>query len=113
MYFIGDDGSQNTQPTLYILEFKKDKSTDYVLSWRSKGVYISKLKPLYTAFLHSINLSGYRIGIKIDKDHLLVEKNNYATKIVNAYLASDLDVWPKNSTNNLKLKICLFGATNM
>ena len=35
-----------------------------------KRVYNSKLKPLYTAFLHSIKLSEYRIGLKFDKDPL-------------------------------------------
>ena len=43
----------------------------------------SKLKPLYTAFLHTIKLSGYRMRIKFDKDPLAVEQNNYLTKIVN------------------------------
>ena len=70
IYFTINDGSQNTfvyQPILDTLELKKDKGTDYVLSWKSKGVYNSKLKPLYTAFLHSIKLSEYRIGIKLMK----------------------------------------------
>ena len=52
-----NDTSQNTfvyQPTLDTLELKKDKGNDYVLSWESKGVYDSKHKSLYTAFLHSI-----------------------------------------------------------
>ena len=59
IYFTSNDGSQNTfvyQPTFDTLELKKDKGTDYVLSWKSKGVYNSKLKPFYTAFLHSIKL---------------------------------------------------------
>ena len=67
IYFISNDGSQNTfvyQPTLYALKLKKDKDTDYVLSWKSKGVFNSKLKLLYTAFLHRIKFSEYRIGIK-------------------------------------------------
>ena len=34
------------QPTLDILELKKDKVTDCVLSWKSKGVYNSKLKSI-------------------------------------------------------------------
>ena len=71
MYFIDDDGYQNMfayQPTLDISEFKKFKCTGYVLSWKSEGVYTSKLKPLYTAFLFIIKLFGYRIGIKIDSD---------------------------------------------
>ena len=40
IYFTSNDGSQNTfvyQPTLDRLEIKKDKFTDYVFSWKSKG----------------------------------------------------------------------------
>ena len=53
------------QPALDTLDFKKDKGTDYILSWKTKGVYTSKLKPFYTALLDSIKLSGYKVGIKI------------------------------------------------
>ena len=49
------------QPTLDTLELKKDKGPDYVISPKSKGIYTSKLKPLYTAFFHSIKLSGYKM----------------------------------------------------
>ena len=67
MYFTSNGGSQNTfvyQPTLDTLESKKKKGkgNDYVLSWKSEGVFNSKLKPLYTALLNSIILSDYRIG---------------------------------------------------
>ena len=51
IYFTSNDGSQNTfvyQSTLDTLELRKYKGTDYVLN--------SKLKSLYTAFLHSIKL---------------------------------------------------------
>ena len=80
------------------MKLKINKGTDYILSWKSKGLYTSKLKQLYIAFLHSIKLSGYGIGIKLDKDPLVVEQNN----IVNVYIVSDLDAWPKNSTSNFK-----------
>ena len=89
IYFISNDGSQDTfvyQPHFDTLELKKDKSTDSVLSWKSKGVFNSKLKPLYTAFLHSINFSEYRIRIKFDKDPLVVEQSSYLTKILNVYI---------------------------
>ena len=59
MYFASKDGYQNTifyQTTLDTLELKKDKGIDYVLIWKSNGVYDSKLKPLCTALLHSIKL---------------------------------------------------------
>ena len=76
MYFTSNDGSQNTfvyQLILDALKLKKDKSNDYVLSWKSNGVYNSKLNPIYIAFLHIIRLYGYKIGIKFDKDLLDVE----------------------------------------
>ena len=55
-----------------MLELKKGKGTDYVLSWKSNAVYNSKLKPLYAAFLHSIKLSRYKMEIKFDKDTFAV-----------------------------------------
>ena len=84
----------------------------YVLSWKSKGVFNSKLKPLYTAFLNSIKLHEYRIGIKFDKDPLAVEQKIYLTKIVNVYIVYDLDAWPRNPTNNFKFKNYLIGENN-
>ena len=56
------------------MELKKDKGTAYVLSWKSKEEYNSKLNLLYTVFLHTIKLSGYKIEIKLDKDALVVEQ---------------------------------------
>ena len=41
--------------------------------------------------MNSIKLSGYRMGIKFDKDPLSVERNNYLTKIVNVYIAYVVD----------------------
>ena len=57
-YFTSNNGFENAfiyQARLDTLESKKDKGTDYVLSKKSKGLYTSKLQPLYTAFLHSKN----------------------------------------------------------
>ena len=111
MYFTSNNGSQNTsayQPTLHTLELKKDKGTDYVLSWTANGVFNSKLKPLYTAFVHTIKVFEYKIGIKFDKDPLAIEQSNYLTKTVNAYIVSKLDTWPRNPTNHLKFHNCLF-----
>ena len=34
---------------------------------------ILNFKPLHTAFLHSIKLSGYTMGVQFDKDPLAVE----------------------------------------
>ena len=106
---MSDDGSQNMfvyQPTLNTLEIKEDKGADYVVDWKSKEIYSSKLTPLYTAFAHSKKLSGYRTGTQFDNSVLVVEQNNYATKIVNAYIIHDLDSWPKIPLNNFKLQNC-------
>ena len=46
-----------------------------------KAFLNSKLKPLYTAFLNSIQLAEYRIGITFDKDPLAVEQDNYSSKM--------------------------------
>ena len=77
------------------------------------GLYCSTLSRQYTHFVHSINYFGCKIGIKFDGDPLVVEQNNYATKIVNAYIVYELDMWPKNLLDNFTLKNCLFGATNI
>ena len=78
---------------------------------KSKGVFNSKLKPLYTAFLHSKRLSEYRMEIKFEQDSLAVEQNKYLTKIV--YIVYDLDAWSKIPLRNFTLKNCLFGATTI
>ena len=110
MYFTSNDGlSTNT----WYVRIKKDRSTVYVLKWKSKRIYNSKLKSLYTAFLHSIKLSEYRMVIKIDKDPLAVERNNYTNRMVNVYIVCDLDAWPRNPTNNFKFKNCLFDTTKI
>ena len=109
--FFGDDGSQSIfahQATLNTIGLKEDKSTEYVIDWKSKEIYTSKFTPLYTAFLYSINLSGYRTGMQFYNSVLVVAQNNYATKIVNAYILYDVDIWPKFP----KLKKCLFVRTN-
>ena len=53
VYFTSNDGSQNMfihQPTFNVLELKNDKSTEYIISWKSKGLYNSKLIALYGCF---------------------------------------------------------------
>ena len=69
--------------------------TDCILDWKSEGSYTSKLKPLYNVFVHSIKLSGCRMGIKFHRDPLALEQNNYFSKIVNVYIVCDLDAWAK------------------
>ena len=41
------------QPTFNVLGLK-NKSTEYIISWKSKGAYNSKRKALHGAFLHNL-----------------------------------------------------------
>ena len=63
--------------------------------------------------MHSIKLSGYKVGIKFDKGSKAVEQNNYTTKVVNAYIGYDLDNSPNNHLRNFTLKDCLFCPTSI
>ena len=89
--------------------FLVENQREYIIILYNYGIII----PLYTASLHSIKVSEYRIGIKLNKDPLAVGQNNYLTKIVNIYIDYDLDAWPRNLTNNFKFENCLFGATSI
>ena len=42
--------------------------------------------------------------LKLDKDPLAVEQNNYSTIGTNAYIIYDLHSWSRNPTNNYKFK---------
>ena len=48
------------------------------------------------------------MGVKLDKDLSVVEKKVFFIKIVNNFIAFDLDAWPKSPTAFSNLKIaCL------
>lgn len=61
------------------------------------------------AFLYKSKLCGYKIGTQFKKS--VQNTTNYATKILNVYIAYDLDNWPRSPLYNFALKYCLFGAT--
>ena len=42
------------QPTFHVLELKNDKGTEYIKSWKSKGIYNSKLIALHSALLPNV-----------------------------------------------------------
>ena len=99
----------------YLIHYsqKESKSTDYILRYISKGLCTSKLNSLNNAFLYRIKLFRYKMGIKFDKDPLVVEQKYYFTKIVNNYIAYDLRCLAKKSYNIFKCRICLFAATSI
>ena len=68
---------------------------------------------MHGAFLPNVKYFRNMIGIQFNNTPLVIEKNNYATKIVNVYIIYDLDNWLKNPLRNFTLKNCLFGSTNI
>ena len=98
-YFVGEnffrgDGFQNMfvyQLTFFTLELKVNKNTEYVVGWKSKGLYKSNLFPLYCALLPNIKYLMPKIAIQSNNTSLVVEQSNYATKIINAYIVYNLD----------------------
>ena len=114
MYFTNNNGSQNTfvyQSALDTLKSKKLKELVMFLDGNQRQYVILNLSH-YIFFLPRLNFSGYRTGIKFDKDPLAVEQNNYLSKILNVYIFYDLDARPRNPTHNFKFKNGLFGVTS-
>ena len=47
------------------------------------SLYTAFLHNIYNPFWHNIKGSGYKVGVKFDKESLVLEQSNYTTKIVN------------------------------
>ena len=60
------------QPTFNVLELKTDKYTEYILGWKSKGLYNSKPIAWHTAFLPNVNYFGNKIGIQFNNTPLVI-----------------------------------------
>ena len=85
--FFGDNVSQNMfvyQPTFNLLELKKYKGTDFVIGWKSKCLFESKLLPLRGTFLPNKKYLGYKIWVEFNNTPLVIEQNNYTTKPVSS-----------------------------
>ena len=100
------------QPTLDTLELRKRRKLFIFLVGNQRGYILLSLS-LYTSLLHSIKRFGYRMGLKLYKESLVVERNSYTTKVLNGYIIYESDTWAKVSLNNFALTNCLFVATNI
>ena len=78
---------------------------------RNKLLFKYNLKTLFNLFSPRLKRLGYKVGIKLLNDSLVVENNNYLTKIVNFYIVYDLDYWPRIQFNTfmlmIKVSICI------
>ena len=92
------------QQTYTLLDLKESKSAEYIIALKSKGLFKSRLHPLYNAFLY--NVKRFEYEIQFSNIALVVDQNNYAAKILNADIVYALDYWPKNLLNKFVLENC-------
>ena len=118
-YFIGkshfeEDGTQNYlvfQPMYRY--FKMITSTDYISSWKFKGLSAESIKPPTTSdnsLTPALSYYGTKTRVKFTGSSLKQSKVSYAHgKVVNIYIVYEL-VASSSHVNDPTLKNCLFGA---
>ena len=115
IYFPSTDGNvrnvpstQNVlvqQPKFNVLQLKKiDKGTEYIIGWKSKGLYNSKLIALDGASLPTAKYFWGKLGMQFNNTPSVIEQINYVSKIVNVYIVYDLHNWPKKSAKKFYTK---------
>ena len=121
-YFIGkshfyEDGTQNYlvfQPINRY--FKVIANTDYVSSWKSKGLSAESIKPPTTSdnsLTPALNYYGTKTRVKFTGSCLKQSKISYTHgKVVNIYIVYELGA-SSSHNNDPTLKNCLFGAVTL
>ena len=123
-YFIGknhfeEDGALNYlvfQPIKKYFKVNTINATNYVSSWKSKGLSDESIKPLATSdnsLNPELNYYGTTTRVKFTGSCLKQSKISYThRKIVNIYIVYELGASSSND-NDPTLKNCLVGAVNL
>ena len=123
-YFIGkshfdEDGTQNYLVFQAIIRYFKVNTitnTDYVSSWKSKGLSAESIKPPTTSdnsLTPEINYYGTKTRVKFNGSCLQQSKISYTDKtIVNIYIVYEFGASGSHN-NDPALKNCLFGAVTL
>ena len=121
-YFIGkshfeEDGTQNYlvfQPMYRY--FKMITNTDYISSWKSKGLSSESIKPPTTSdnsLTPALSYYGTKTRVKFVGSCLKQPKISCTHgKVVNIYIGYELDA-SSSHNNDPTLKNCLFGAVTL
>ena len=121
-YFIGkshfgEDGTQNYlvfQPMYRY--FKMITNTDYISSWKSKGLSDESIKPPATSdnsLTPALNYYGTKARVKFTGSCLKQSKIPYSyEKVVNIFIFYELGASGSHN-NDPTLKNCLFGAVTL
>ena len=115
--FDGGDGFQAYlifQPVYKY--FKTITNTNYISSWKSKGLSAESIKPFPTSdnsLTPLIDYYNYNIRVKFNGSILRQPKVTYTHgKLVNIYIFYEL-VGSSSHSDDPKLKNCLFGAVTL
>ena len=121
-YFIGksqfeENGTQNYLVFQPINKyFKVITNTDYISSWKSKGLSAESIKPPTmsdNSITPELNCFGTKTRVKFAGSCLKQPKVSYThSNIVNIYIVYELGASDSNNSNPT-LKNCLFGAVTL
>ena len=119
-YFDQGSGKQNYLVFLPMRKYFKLNSvvgvTDYVLSWKSKGLSNESIKPTTTSN-NSLNprLSYYGTKVRVQFTKSCLKQSNHIfthKKIVNIYMVYELAASSSHTSDPI-IKKCLFGAVTL
>ena len=118
-YFIGKNHFEEDGTQTYSVFQAKNKyfevitNTDYISSWKSKGLCAESIKPPTTSdngLTPALNYYGTKTRVKLTGSCLKQPKTSYThVKVVNIYIAYELGASSSHSNDHI-LKHCLFGA---
>ena len=121
-YFIGkshfeEDGTENYLIFQSINRYFKIGNSDYVLSWKSKGLSAESITPPSAPnnFLNpSLNYLGTKIRVRFSGSCLKQDKITYTHgKIVNIYIVYEINKKDNTIISDPTLENCLFGAVTL
>ena len=115
--FHSEDGSQaylTFQPVYRY--FETVTNTNYILSWKSKGLSAESIKPPTTSnnsLNPELSYHQYNIKVKFTENCLKQPRIEYThKKVVNIYIVYEL-IAPSSHSDDPALKSCLFGAVTL
>ena len=121
-YFIGkshfeEDGVQSYLIfQLIVRYFTVITNSNYISSWKSKGLSAESIKPSKTSgksLTPELNYYGYKLRVKFTGSCLKQRKNSYTyEKVVNIYIVYDVGASTSHD-NDPTLNNCLFGAVTL
>ena len=121
-YFIGkshfeEDSTQNYLVFQPMNKYLKIGNSDYVLSWKSKGLSNESITPhsVPNNFLSpSLNYLDTKIRVRLNGSCLKQDKITYTHgKIVNIYIVYEINKKDNTITSDPTLENCLFGAVTL